>query len=114
VQFAALFDRLPFDLTSGVEDIVARPTYASAGVRLVKLPARKNVSRSVLFPIRPCLASLIGLVHLPVCWKQLPTGARVPLAVRNASGKRLMYRPFEPHPLFVSFIGAAVEQSRLV
>jgi CTP synthase len=26
----------------------------------------------------------------------------------------LKSRPFEPHPLFSSFIGAAVEQSRLV
>jgi CTP synthase len=26
----------------------------------------------------------------------------------------LKSRPFEPHPLFASFIGAAVEQSRLV
>jgi CTP synthase len=26
----------------------------------------------------------------------------------------LKSRPFDPHPLFASFIGAAVEQSRLV
>src|SRR4029079_12694765 len=30
------------------------------------------------------------------------------------SPRELNSRPFEPHPLFASFIGAAVEQSRLV